>query len=70
MKKEYMARRLEQSRRNAYAVADALARAVSEGWQVHTWQVLTHEYHPNDRNHGHGCDEELVVSVLFVREVP
>lgn len=65
---EYHTALLEQSRFTGYTIAAAVQRAVDEGWRIHTWTVLKHEHIPNDRNHGHGYDVEMKVSVLFERE--
>lgn len=67
---EYRPALLKENRNSNYTIASALARAVADGWHVHTWLVLKHEHIPNDSNHGHGFDVELEVSVLFEREVP
>ena len=66
---EYEISLLEEGRHRGYTIADAVARAVADGWRIHTWTVLKHEHISNNQNHGHGYDVEMKVSVLFEREM-
>lgn len=67
---EYRISLLEEGRHRGYTIADAVARAVADGWRIHTWTVLDHQHVGTDENHGHGYRNEMAVSVLFERETP